>query len=768
MNVEFLPVPKEFHPGEGSFQLRDSLNCFVNKAKVQDHVADFFGFLWRNFKINMKITAIRDRDFKDEYENGFFMYITAADELSPDFPSVLMQTLETIQPGDGYLLRVTNEAVFIVSKSMSGFFHGVVTFQQAGESFALKKDQATKKPVLEIPTMDINDFPDLEMRAVHVDLKVQLHSLDYLKNYVRLMARYKINAIVWEWEDKFPYKKHPDVKHPIAFNHDETADLMELCQVYGIECIPLVQTFGHLEFILKHEQYAHLKESRDMEHDPNRTLDICPLHEETLPLLQDMIADIVSYHPKSRFIHVGGDEVYTIGSCDKCKAFIEENGNGDEKVGKSKLYISHMNNIARIVKGFGKIPMIWHDYLLKYPDFIDDFDKDVVIVYWMYGKDKNPQDFAEEIKFFKEKGFKVLAASSVNSDFQFAIPNYDLRIQNIYELNRALGQIPEGNVGALLTNWPVCRAPIDTTLPGMLFFAENTWNIPAESYSAADVANNFTIKLLKRLFLVRDNVIKKHVRAFSLLQASTTIPRLNTDLAALDSNLGDAIDSWEVLMTDANNGKNIVEAIIHGLKLQRFKIQVNILGNIVLHEFDGDDLPTLESLKAVASNSEQLTRDMELLRFATKELYEKIMYDEEVGIELKLRFEKPLAYLKRVMTFTKELPSKFRVIAELLADLMGKSEALNINDLSTTITGVLDAFSGKLSNAFQSGGNLPGIDDLERMNNLVEMSLASMEETLTEMFQDFLKATKELRDEIDDFLLEIAKNSMEPNFLGKF
>lgn len=768
MNVEFLPVPKEFHPGEGSFRLNESLNCFVNKAKVQDHVADFFGFLWRNFKINMKITAIRDRDFKDEYENGFFMYITAADELSPDFPTMLMETLESMQPGDSYLLRVTNEDMFIVSKSMGGFFHGVVTFQQAGESFVVTKDKSTKKMVLEIPTMDIHDFPDLEMRAVHVDLKAQLHSLDYLKNYVRLMARYKINTIVWEWEDKFPYKKHPDIKHSIAFNHDETAELMELCQVYGIESIPLVQTFGHLEFVLKHEQYQHLKESRDMEYDPSRTLDICPLHDETLPLLEDMISDIVSYYPKSRFIHVGGDEVYTIGTCDKCKAFIEEAGNGDVSKGKSKLYVSHMNNIAKIVKGFGKIPMIWHDFLLKYPDCIDEFNKDVVIVYWMYGKDKNPHDFADEIKFFKEKGFKVLAASSVNSDFQFAIPNYDLRIQNIYELNRALAQIPDGTLGALLTNWAVCRAPIDTTLPGMLFFAENAWNVQVEPYSAPDVAGKFAIKLLKRLFLVRDEAVEKHARAFSLLQASTTVPRLSADLAILDSILGDTIEAWEALMADANGGKNIVESIIHGLKLQRFKVQVNVLDGIVQHEFDGDDLPSLDSLQSMASNAEQLTRDMELLKYATKALYEKVIYDEEVNIELKLRFEKPSAYFKRLMTFTKDISSKFRVIADLLADIMSKADIWNTDGLSPNVLDGFEAFSQKLSSALQSASNLPGIDELERIIKLVETALSLMEETMTEIFQEFLKALEETRDEVDDFLLEMARNSMELIFPGKF
>nr|MDO8118545.1 family 20 glycosylhydrolase [Candidatus Sigynarchaeota archaeon] len=343
---------------------------------------------------------------------------------------------------------------------------------------------------------------------------------------------------------------------------------MELCQMYGIESIPLVQTFGHLEFVLKHDQYKHLLETRAVQGYAHDTLDICPLQEGTMPLLEDMIGDVVSYHPKSRFFHVGGDEVYSIGTCPDCRKYVIEQGNGDISKGKSKLYIMHVNRIARVVKGFGKIPMIWHDYLLKYPEFIDELDKDFIIVYWRYGKDKHPDDFEREIAFFKQKGFKVLAASSVRSDFQFAIPNYSTRFQNIHELHKALMTTPDHVAGALATSWAVCRSPMETTVLGLLFFADSAWNVKKGPYTE-DVLLDATRRMNKIFFGIPDEFTNKHENVLLMLQQATLPPQQSNDLNALDETIGAAMKAWDAILSDAKTGLSVIHNIQHGLGLQR-------------------------------------------------------------------------------------------------------------------------------------------------------------------------------------------------------
>lgn len=71
----------------------------------------------------------------------------------------------------------------------------------------------------------------------------------------------------------------------------------------GLTVIPLVQTFGHLEYVLKHDQWKGL---REVESFPSS---ICPSNSETMPLIRSMIKQIVAFHPNIQYLHIGADEV---------------------------------------------------------------------------------------------------------------------------------------------------------------------------------------------------------------------------------------------------------------------------------------------------------------------------------------------------------------------------------------------------------------------------------------------------------------------------
>jgi hexosaminidase len=45
-----------------------------------------------------------------------------------------------------------------------------------------------------------------------------------------------------------------------AYSKENIKELVELADDYKFEVIPLVQTFGHLEFFLKMKQFRHLRE----------------------------------------------------------------------------------------------------------------------------------------------------------------------------------------------------------------------------------------------------------------------------------------------------------------------------------------------------------------------------------------------------------------------------------------------------------------------------------------------------------------------------
>ena len=72
------------------------------------------------------------------------------------------------------------------------------------------------------------------------------------------------------------------LKDVAAVNHYNKSDIYNILiksKELGLEVIPLVQTFGHMEFILKHGQFAHLRDSVEMPES------ICPCHQQTMSLI---------------------------------------------------------------------------------------------------------------------------------------------------------------------------------------------------------------------------------------------------------------------------------------------------------------------------------------------------------------------------------------------------------------------------------------------------------------------------------------------------
>ena len=65
-----------------------------------------------------------------------------------------------------------------------------------------------------------------------------------------------------EYEDKFPFRTHPELAHPKhALSLSQLEELKRTAHEHFIEIIPLQQSFGHLEYVLRHEAWRHLRET---------------------------------------------------------------------------------------------------------------------------------------------------------------------------------------------------------------------------------------------------------------------------------------------------------------------------------------------------------------------------------------------------------------------------------------------------------------------------------------------------------------------------
>ncbi len=75
-----------------------------------------------------------------------------------------------------------------------------------------------------------------------------------------------------------------------------------------MQVIPLVQTFGHLEFILKTEEFVDLREV------PRYPQVLCPSNNKSFELVKLMVDQVLALHHGVRYLHIGSDEVYFIGT----------------------------------------------------------------------------------------------------------------------------------------------------------------------------------------------------------------------------------------------------------------------------------------------------------------------------------------------------------------------------------------------------------------------------------------------------------------------
>ncbi len=169
-----------------------------------------------------------------------------------------------------------------------------------------------------------------------------------MESFIRDLASYKINMLIWEWEDKFEYPSHPEIGAPGAFTMEEMQELTRYARKYHVQIVPLVQGLGHVSYILKWPQYKDLREI------PASNWEFCPLKEGSYELLNDLWQDAILATPGSEYIHIGTDESYELGKGVECGCQAEVRKNG-----KHALMTHFINKSAEPLAKKGRTVMAW-------------------------------------------------------------------------------------------------------------------------------------------------------------------------------------------------------------------------------------------------------------------------------------------------------------------------------------------------------------------------------------------------------------------------
>ena len=401
----------------------------------------------------------------------------------------------TPESHEGYVLTINNGEVVIEARGEAGLFYGCQTLEQLLED---ARDYQTP-----IPACRITDSPDYVYRAVHFDTKHHLDHIGYYYESIDRLARYKINAITWEFEDKLGYQTQPLIGAPQAISIDEMAALTKYARARNIEITPLVQGLGHATFILKHQEYAHLREIE------NNRWAFCPLHEGGYQVLFDLYREAIEATPGSKYFHIGGDEIGNIGLCHRCKPTAD-------KKGKFELNLYWMNRVSEFLVEQGRVPIFWGDMPFQYagvwhttreeedsPELweagiekldqvIGRFPENGVFMHWNYQTSRQPGN-ERVLEWLTDRSLNVMISTGAHSGpaalFPFDGRTGKMSDRGLVAIQSSIQLAYEKGIdGVLTTGWDDRSPHMKTYWRGFIASAEYSWNTKGRSLEEYQLA----------------------------------------------------------------------------------------------------------------------------------------------------------------------------------------------------------------------------------------------------------------------------------------
>ena len=310
-------------------------------------------------KLKQKQGIYRDRPAAPPEEG-------VSDWLPTEGPATRFERVAGLPP-QGYRLEVNEAGATIRYSDEDGKYYGAVTLGQLEEQFG------DALPFLEIEDAPVTLWRGVQLCFGQFDLR---WNEDWLKKFVRDMARVKVNAIVLYLEWNFQTPDLPFSENGVTIGQLKAFE--RLAKRYRITVVPAVNLLGHSSEILDCEAAAELGESDSA---------LCPSHAGTLRLAERVVEALCEL--ESPLIHVGGDEVGAYGKCPDCaKKFAEK--------GKLGIFLEYFGKINRMLKARGKRMGLWSDQILM---LMEDCR------FWI-GCDREPQ--------FRKQNFDLLSALADN------------------------------------------------------------------------------------------------------------------------------------------------------------------------------------------------------------------------------------------------------------------------------------------------------------------------------------------------------------------
>jgi hypothetical protein len=293
-----------------------------------------------------EVAALHQLRFSKQGEKRILLSVT---------PGTIKGSADAALNEQGYVITISPDAIAITGNSKAGLFYGVQSLLQLLRPYT--------PGTLKVPEGVIRDWPEFQLRFVHWDTKHHLDRMESLENDLNRLARLKINMISFEIWDKFKFPSHPDVGVKEGFTPAQLQELVDYGLERHIQVVPNIQAPAHMQWILNHEKYAHLRAD-------GSDYQACLCDPETYKLIFSLYQDMIDATKGVDYFHVSTDEVYYAGVCSKCKLpYNEEN--------RSLAFVDFVNKAHDYLSKHGRKMIFWSEWPLM-PEHISKLPSDII------------------------------------------------------------------------------------------------------------------------------------------------------------------------------------------------------------------------------------------------------------------------------------------------------------------------------------------------------------------------------------------------------
>jgi len=453
--ADVIPTPHECRFTAGAFPCRPGIRIHLPLGACESDVRAA-SLLADALK---QATGLRPRvAATTRYVNHHVLYVGRDDgfDVPPDF----------VPPHhEGYGLRVDRRGILLAGTDAAGLFYAVQTLAQV---LRLRRRGGRA-----VPAMTIRDWPALRHRGVMLDAARQVERADYLETFIRHIAAYKKNMFVLYLEDKFRWRRHPGISHPLGYTHAEFRRMARAAEEHHVEFVPALATLGHCEGILQHDELAHLRTD-------GAIYQLSLRHPGTRRLLAEQIEEMVPLY-RGRYFHVNCDESPLLaGPPGSPKSYLRES---------VRLFADHLVFLHDLLARHGREMMVWGDMLLSHPEIADRLPRDIIIVDWDYGSMASRR--REAPARFRKLGFPVMVAPAACRSAEVFYPPPMQMADNVPNFIRHGWQA--GAVGEMTTLWEMQSTNPIVAWPGVVASAQAAWN--PEAIATSQIARRVAAHL---------------------------------------------------------------------------------------------------------------------------------------------------------------------------------------------------------------------------------------------------------------------------------